>query len=360
MSANKTISANFSPTVSVTRFEQTNAYLKYVGTWTTGSGSSFSGGSYKYTNASNGSVTIKFTGSAVSYIARTATGYGNALVTLDGGTPEYVDLYSATTKYKVSVWSAASLGAGTHTLVIARSGTRGSGLGYSICFDAVDVTGGALVDANSSGDTTYTLTTSVASGSGSITRNPNQSSYASGSTVTLTAVPATGYMFTGWSGDASGTTNPLTVTMSANKNISANFAPSSGGVTRFEQSNPLLFFAGTWTTGSSTNYSGGSFANASQAGAKVTAVFTGTGISYIARTGPSLGLAKVTLDGGTPTYVDLYSLTTKYRVSVWSAPALVQGTHTLVIEYNGTSGSGSGYTINLDALDITDGSLVSG
>ena len=43
----------------------------------------------------------------------------------------------------------------------------------------------------------------------------------------LTAVPASGYVFSGWGGDASGTTNPLTVTMNANKSITATFTLSS-------------------------------------------------------------------------------------------------------------------------------------
>ena len=49
-------------------------------------------------------------------------------------------------------------------------------------------------------------------------------SYDSNSSVTITANPADGYEFTGWSGDASGSTNPLTVTVNGNKNITANFA----------------------------------------------------------------------------------------------------------------------------------------
>ncbi|MBK5247712.1 MAG: DUF3494 domain-containing protein [Peptostreptococcaceae bacterium] len=48
----------------------------------------------------------------------------------------------------------------------------------------------------------------------------------------LTPTPATGYEFTSWSGDATGTDNPLTVLMDGNKNITANFTavipPSSG------------------------------------------------------------------------------------------------------------------------------------
>lgn len=75
------------------------------------------------------------------------------------------------------------------------------------------------------GAVVYTLTTS-ASGSGSITRNPDQASYSPNTDVILTAVPAAGQQFTGWSGNASGTTNPLPVKMDASKSIVATFAPT--------------------------------------------------------------------------------------------------------------------------------------
>jgi uncharacterized repeat protein (TIGR02543 family) len=44
-----------------------------------------------------------------------------------------------------------------------------------------------------------------------------------GNSTTLTATPNTGYLFTGWSGDATGATNPLTITVDAAKTITANF-----------------------------------------------------------------------------------------------------------------------------------------
>lgn len=49
--------------------------------------------------------------------------------------------------------------------------------------------------------------------------------YNSGTNVSVTATANAGYSFTSWSGDASGSNNPLSVTMNANKNITANFAP---------------------------------------------------------------------------------------------------------------------------------------
>jgi hypothetical protein len=61
---------------------------------------------------------------------------------------------------------------------------------------------------------------------------PSQSSYAPGSTVVLTATPALGYLFSGWSGNASGILNPLIITMDSNKTINASFTPLLGGLIR--------------------------------------------------------------------------------------------------------------------------------
>lgn len=70
----------------------------------------------------------------------------------------------------------------------------------------------------------YTLSTiSSPAPGGSISRSKDTTVYSSGSTVTLTAVPANGYRFNGWSGDTTGTTNPLVITMDKNKTMFANF-----------------------------------------------------------------------------------------------------------------------------------------
>lgn len=53
--------------------------------------------------------------------------------------------------------------------------------------------------------------------------------YTTGAAVKLTATPASGGTFTSWSGNCSGTTNPLSLTMDAAKTCSANF---SGGTTQ--------------------------------------------------------------------------------------------------------------------------------
>jgi hypothetical protein len=62
-------------------------------------------------------------------------------------------------------------------------------------------------------------------GQGSVTKEPDLNRYFIFSTVTLTAEPADGWTFDYWSGDASSSANPLEITMTSNKRITANFSP---------------------------------------------------------------------------------------------------------------------------------------
>jgi uncharacterized protein (TIGR02145 family)/uncharacterized repeat protein (TIGR02543 family) len=56
-----------------------------------------------------------------------------------------------------------------------------------------------------------------------VSSDPGKSAYMYGEEVTITAYPANSYRFTGWSGAATGTGNPITVTMNSDKNLAANF-----------------------------------------------------------------------------------------------------------------------------------------
>lgn len=69
----------------------------------------------------------------------------------------------------------------------------------------------------------FPLTTTADNNKGSIARDTTATTYVEASRVVLTAVPKPGYTFAGWSGSASGTTNPITVLIKANMNVTANF-----------------------------------------------------------------------------------------------------------------------------------------
>jgi uncharacterized repeat protein (TIGR02543 family) len=93
-----------------------------------------------------------------------------------------------------------------------------------------DLTGGTnpatlTMDAAKAATATFVQTfdlTTASAGNGSVA--PPSSSYDAGSVVTLTATPDPGFLFTGWSGDLTGTVTPTPITMDANKNVTASFA----------------------------------------------------------------------------------------------------------------------------------------
>ncbi|MDD2797663.1 MAG: T9SS type A sorting domain-containing protein [Bacteroidales bacterium] len=102
---------------------------------------------------------------------------------------------------------------------------------------------GVITYAIDAPGTKYTLTTSATNGT--ITRNPDQTAYESGTNVILTAAANVNYIFSNWSGDATGSSNPLTVKLDANKNIVANFTYQPNAQTSFTDD----FNASTMTTG---------------------------------------------------------------------------------------------------------------
>jgi uncharacterized repeat protein (TIGR02543 family) len=120
----------------------------------------------------------------------------------------------------------------------------------------------------------YSLTATATVG-GTVSANPNQTTFTPNSSVILTATPSAGYVFTGWSGSASGTSNPLNLTVSTNLSITANFITNVASIV---VDDIAATYTGTWTTGSATNeyatdyrYASGAFLIAT-----ATATFTPT------------------------------------------------------------------------------------
>ncbi|MBI5730430.1 MAG: DUF11 domain-containing protein, partial [Ignavibacteriales bacterium] len=173
----------------------------------------------------------------------------------------------------------------TFTLTVSKSGSGGGTVRYTPaagseinCDDAVciftltvgsTVTLVATPDANStftgwSGDATgtsssvtltidgnltvtaaftkiqYTLTINR-TGSGTVTSNPAgiycgaacTATFDAGTNVTLTASPDPSATFSGWGGDASGTSSPVTITMDGNKTVNATFTANTGSISNF-------------------------------------------------------------------------------------------------------------------------------
>lgn len=129
---------------------------------------------------------------------------------------------------KTATWSTWTTASGTVNLSAGVNSIRLETITSAefANIDWIEVTGNSPTAASCSGTTPVNYSLSVTnnpSGGGSVSSSPSGSSFTSGTVVTLTATPASGYTFTGWSGAVTGTTNPVTVTMDGNKTVTANY-----------------------------------------------------------------------------------------------------------------------------------------
>ena len=146
------------------------------------------------------------TGNEIVPFSYTVTAYGNPAPTFSLTTSPAGMTINATTG--VISWTPAGGQAGANDVTVRAANSAGADTESFV----INVTALPAYSLN------------ITAVNGSVTKNPDQTMYTQGTTVTLTAVPNPGYTFTGWSGDATGAANPIQITMNGNKNITANFA----------------------------------------------------------------------------------------------------------------------------------------
>lgn len=94
-----------------------------------------------------------------------------------------------------------------------------------------------------------------------------------------------------------------------------------------------------------------SYRSTNKSGAEAEVTFHGTKIRLVSVAGPAMGRAKLTLDGGSPVYVDLYAATEGSKI-VWTSGSLSDDTHTLKIEWTGIkSPAATSTVITIDAIE---------
>jgi uncharacterized repeat protein (TIGR02543 family) len=135
-------------------------------------------------------------------------------------------------------WSGADLGGGAF-----RIASRASGMVLD-AYGAGTANGTRIVQWPSNDGTnqqwkvvaageaeTYSVTIAT-NGSGTTSPAPGTYTVAAGTTGAVTATPASGSTFTGWSGAATGTANPVTITVNADTTLTASFAPGGTACSR--------------------------------------------------------------------------------------------------------------------------------
>jgi len=204
----------------------------YSGTATPAkAGYTFSPTSIDYTNVTSDQADQDYTATILTYtisgnvstaaasvrIARIQAAAALSGVVMDGlpgdPTTDVSGNYTATADYGFS---------GTVTPTLA---------GYSFSpssRDYTSVTSDYLNDDYTASIIQHTLTI-VAGANGTTSPTPGSSTHDYGTLVQVTATPDSGYQLSAWTGAASGTTNPITITMDADKTITASFTAISTG-----------------------------------------------------------------------------------------------------------------------------------
>ncbi len=103
-------------------------------------------------------------------------------------------------------------------------------------------------------------------------------------------------------------------------------------------SSTTVRYSGTWSTSSSTSYSGGSTRQTSAAGARATYTFTGRSVGLVTTKAPNRGKVKVYVNGVYLETIDLYASTSRHRLVAWQRAWSTSGTRTIAFVAVGTAG----------------------
>ncbi len=115
-----------------------------------------------------------------------------------------------------------------------------------------------------------------------------------------------------------------------------------------QETSSVLRYHGTWSTASSSSYSGGAARYATAPGASATYTFIGRNLALVTTRAPSRGKLKVYVDGTYVGTVDLVG-TVRYRSLVWQRHWATAARHTVTFVVVGTAGRPR---VDLDAVAV--------
>lgn len=126
----------------VQRYQEFGTHVAELGGWKTEASAGASGGTHIVNTRRGAQVIVDFIGTGISWVGATGPGFGEAKVSVNGGTPVTVSSHSASPQSAKTVHSVTSLPAGrVNRLVIELVGPTASSAG-TVSVDRFDVTGG--------------------------------------------------------------------------------------------------------------------------------------------------------------------------------------------------------------------------
>ncbi len=122
--------------------------------------------------------------------------------------------------------------------------------------------------------------------------------------------------------------------MDDSRSVEAVFARKAGPGT-YQQTSAFISRTGPWHRSASSKDSGGSSGFTTSEPATAMMVFEGTGVTWIGRTTPKVGVGRVFIDGVRVADVDGYSASIRYQWRLFDSGALEAGQHTIRIQFSG-------------------------
>jgi hypothetical protein len=285
--------------------QEDDAAVTWDGAWATKALAVSSGGTARLTMDAGKRASISFVGTGVRWIGYRDEWSGLARVYVDGELRATVDTHSGSARARDTLYAVSGLAHGPHTLAIEATGTHSAAsAGSWVWVDAFWLAPGSVVLATPPGGTAL-----------------------------LSVVPST------------------------EREATARPAPARAGgelASRLEQDDDAVSWSGAWSTNDLDAHHGGSARLSMESGARVSVVFTGTGVTWIGYQDEWSGIADVSVDGDPRGTVDTYSAKARAQVELYSIEGLPAGTHTLRIEPTGRRRDASaGSWVWVDAFSVT-------
>jgi len=351
--------------------EENDIGMVYSDGWSRQVDNRASGSYYQQTTKAGSEASLTFYGTGIKIYSVGVTNGGIAEVYIDGVLKGSFDLYRSSNQYNIMVWqNEGPLDLGVHEVVIRNTNNKNpNSSGTRLIVDYIEVITSTDVTppevpsnltAMRDGDSGiaylqwtwgkdedlygYNIYRSTNGQEGTFVKiNPDPIKFAS--MYIDTTAPETAYYKVA-AVDTSGNVSDMSVT--------AILSDASGDYSIVEENNEIIKYTGVWNRSADSKASGGYLQSTTDSNVKITYTFYGTGIDWLATTTPTSRTVMVSIDGGQPVRVDLYSPSIKYEVPVFRVRNIPLGMHTIeIIDSERNSASSNNY-IYSDAFRIVD------
>jgi len=148
--------------------------------------------------------------------------------------------------------------------------------------------------------------------------------------VVLTAAADEGWTFSGWTGDCTGTGDTCSVTMDADKAVTATFATTTTGLTagRYDDANAAWMYTGNWVNWTTTGPYLDTLHYSYNVGDSAAVTFTGQQLKLTYSAGSGGGIVDVYVDEVKVASIDQSSDLWEWQ-KTWTSETLSAGTHSL-------------------------------